>query len=111
MPFGEVLQTRRKRRNLSQLVLADSLGVHRNTIGAWERGTWLPGTRGIVADLAKRLGLDDKETEQLMEAALFYTGRDSIAITGHKTPCGDIEASVEINGTLYQGILYPRETI
>lgn len=71
LPFGELLQTLRKRQKLCQQALADKLGVHRNTISAWECGNWLPDTRGIVADLAKQLSLDSNETEQLIEAALF----------------------------------------
>lgn len=70
-PFGELLQALRKRRHLGQQALADKLGVHRNTISAWERGEWLPGTRGIVVELGGVLRLDGNEAAKLMEAALF----------------------------------------
>src|SRR5689334_6090050 len=68
--FGEVLQRFRKRRGLPQHLLAEKLGVHRNTIGKWERGDCLPDTRGSVLELARHLGLNEQETQQLLEASL-----------------------------------------
>ena len=53
--FGESLQTLRKQKKIHQQLLADKLGVHRNTIGAWERGDRLPDSKGIVFELAKDL--------------------------------------------------------
>ena len=88
--FGELLQTLRKQKKIRQQPLAEKLGVHRNTIGAWERGDRLPDTRGIVLELARHLGLDEDETHLLLEASLtglalywlvpyqrnpFFTGR------------------------------------
>ncbi len=96
--FGELLQTFRKQKKIRQQVLADKLGVHRNTIGAWERGDRLPDTKGIVLELAKQLGLNGDETRQLLEASLtalssywhvpyprnpFFTGRHAFLETLH----------------------------
>ncbi len=68
--FGDLLRIFRKRKGLSQQDLAQSLQVHRNTIGAWERGDRLPDTRGVVLEIAQRMELDDADTLQLLEASL-----------------------------------------
>jgi tetratricopeptide (TPR) repeat protein/transcriptional regulator with XRE-family HTH domain len=68
--FGALLQTLRKQKKIGQQPLADRLGVHRNTIGAWERGDRLPDTRGMVLELANVLQLDDEATRRLLEASL-----------------------------------------
>ncbi|GHO65612.1 hypothetical protein KSC_045040 [Ktedonobacter sp. SOSP1-52] len=92
-PFGEVLQTLRKKKKIAQQVLAEKLGVHRNTISAWERGERLPDTKGMVAELATQLRLDDQQTRLLLEASLtavspywcvpyqrnyYFTGREAL---------------------------------
>ncbi|EFH86219.1 FxSxx-COOH system tetratricopeptide repeat protein [Ktedonobacter racemifer] len=92
-PFGEVLQTLRKKKKIAQQVLAERLGVHRNTISAWERGERLPDTKGMVAELATQLRLDDQQTRLLLEASLtavspywyvpyqrnyYFTGREAL---------------------------------
>src|SRR5579884_1736870 len=71
--FGELLKAFRKRRRLRQEELAARLGVHRNTIGAWERGDRLPDTRGMIQEAAHHLRLDEQETRQLLEASLLAT--------------------------------------
>jgi tetratricopeptide (TPR) repeat protein len=91
--FGELLKTYRKRTRLTQKQLAQQLGVHANTISSWELGTYLPDTRGLVLELARRLALDGQETRHLLEASLtalsphwlvplprnpFFTGREEI---------------------------------
>src|SRR5215469_1122151 len=69
-PFGDLLQQLRKRKKINQQQLAERLGVHRNTIGGWERGDRLPETKGMVLELATQLALDEQETHQLLEASL-----------------------------------------
>src|SRR5215469_192930 len=69
-PFGELLHELRKRKKINQQQLADGLGVHRNTIGGWERGDRLPETKGMVLELARHLSLNEQETRQLLEASL-----------------------------------------
>lgn len=91
--FGEVLKILRKKKKLTQRQLAARLGVHYNTIWAWERGDYLPDTKGIILELAQQLGLDDAETRQLLESSLtalssrwsvpyqrnpYFTGREMI---------------------------------
>lgn len=55
---------------VGQQQLADQLDVHRNTIGAWERGDRLPATRGLVLEVARCLQLEKQETSRLLEASL-----------------------------------------
>lgn len=68
--FGDVLKALRKSKKISQQHLADKLGVHRNTIGAWERGDNLPDGKGMILELARILQLDQRETRHLLEASL-----------------------------------------
>lgn len=91
--FGSVVKKFRTRRGATQQQLAEQLGIRRNTVGSWERGDFLPQSKGTVLELARRLRLDDKETYQLLEASLtalapywsvplprnpFFTGREKI---------------------------------
>ncbi len=91
--FGELLTTLRKQHHISQNELAAKLDIHRNTIGNWERGTYLPESKTLVLELAKHLHLNEYETRQLLEASLtaaspywlmpyqrnpFFTGRDEV---------------------------------
>jgi tetratricopeptide (TPR) repeat protein/transcriptional regulator with XRE-family HTH domain len=102
--FGEMLKTLRKRQRLTQQVLANRLGVHRNTIGIWERGDFLPETKGMVLELARHLHLSEPETRDLLEASLtglspawnvpyarnpFFTGREEILETLHQRLSGE----------------------
>lgn len=95
--FGAVLKGFRTRRKLTQQTLAEKLGVRRNTIGSWERGDFLPQSKGVVLELARHLHLDDEEIRQLLEASLilapywlvplrrnpYFTGREEILETIH----------------------------
>lgn len=69
-PFGDLLKAGRRRQKLTQRQLAARVGVHGNTLWAWERGNYLPTTRGLVLELARQLHLDGAETRQLLEASL-----------------------------------------
>src|SRR5690348_11912735 len=101
--FGEVLKTFRKRKRMSQRDLAARVGVHRNTIGFWEQGNYLPDGKSIVLELASHLGLNESETHQLLEASLtalppywsvpsrrnpFFTGREHLLHQMHEQLCG-----------------------
>ncbi len=98
--FGELLTTLRKQHHISQNELADKLDVHRNTIGNWERGSYLPESKTLVLELARHLHLNEHETQRLLEASLtaaspywlmpyqrnpFFTGRDSVLQQLHST--------------------------
>ena len=91
--FGSMLKEFRTRRGATQQQLAEQLGMRRNTVGGWERGNFLPQSKGTVLELAKHLYLDEQETRQLLEASLaapashwsvpfprnpFFTGREEI---------------------------------
>ena len=69
--FSYMVKSLRKQRNLTQQELAARLGVHRNTIGAWEKGEYLPESKTIVLELARILKLDDRETHYLLETSLI----------------------------------------
>jgi tetratricopeptide (TPR) repeat protein/DNA-binding XRE family transcriptional regulator len=91
--FGDILKAYRKRRKISQQELASRLNVHRNTIGVWERGDFLPESKTMILELAKQLCLNELETRRLLEASLtaitpywnvpyqrnpFFTGREQL---------------------------------
>lgn len=115
--FGDLLKTFRKRRKISQRVLATKLGVHYNTIWGWERGDYLPDTRGMVLELANILDLETQERVQLLEASLmalsthwliplqrnpFFMGRDDVLHQLHyilnKEDMGIHHRSCTLNG-------------
>ena len=91
--FGSVLHSLRAREGMTQSELARQLHVHRNSVGAWERGDYLPDLT-TVHEIARVLFLDEAATDQLFIAhsarspqvmpwnlpALrnpFFTGRES----------------------------------
>jgi len=91
--FGALLKTIRRRRHLTQQVLAEAIGVHRSTFVRWEQGDYLPESKTMMLELARHLHLDDQETRQLLEASLttltphwsvpsprnpYFTGREEI---------------------------------
>lgn len=69
--FGDLLRGFRRREGLSQETLADTLGVHRNSISDWERDQYLPRTRQMVLDLSEALNLDQSDTDRLLRAAEY----------------------------------------
>jgi transcriptional regulator with XRE-family HTH domain len=96
--FGALLSSYRKGRHVTQQRLAAAVGVGRNTIGRWERGDFLPESKGMVLELARHLHLDDQESRHLLEASLialspswsvplprnpFFTGREGILEAVH----------------------------
>lgn len=101
-PFGALLKVFRKRRHLTQQQLAEAIGLHRNTIGRWEEGSFLPESKTLVLELAPHLGLDEHEASQLLEASLlapapvwsvpsprnpFFTGREETLAALHAHLC------------------------
>jgi transcriptional regulator with XRE-family HTH domain len=56
-PFGQFVGARRQELRLSRGALADTLGVSRGTIGAWELGYRVPGTTQLPR-LAAALSVD-----------------------------------------------------
>lgn len=106
-PFGDLLKAHRKRAKITQRQLAEKVGVHYNTVWAWECGEHLPDTRGLVLELARHLRLNDQETRLFLEASLtalspywhmpylrnpFFTGRADLLRQLHDALCHDQDA-------------------
>src|SRR5262245_15278927 len=96
--FSTLLKTFRKRRRLPQQQLAEAVGVHRSTIGRWERGDVLPASKAQILTLGRHLRLNDQEARSLLEASLtalapswyvplprnpYFTGREEILSALH----------------------------
>jgi transcriptional regulator with XRE-family HTH domain len=90
--FGALLKAFRTCHHLTQQ-LAEAIGVHRNAIGRWEQGDFLPAHKNMVLELARRLHLDEQESRCLLQASFtvlaphwmlplprnpFFTGREQI---------------------------------
>ena len=101
-PFGELLKHYRKGKKVTQRQLAEKLGIHYNSVWAWERGDHLPETKGMVLEIARQLRLNDQDTRHLLEASLtavspywaipyprnrFFTGRDELLKDLHNLLC------------------------
>src|SRR6266700_4304907 len=67
--FGELLRAFRKRSGLTQQQLATEVGVHRNAIGRWELGDFLPENKRMVLELTRLLKLNALEARQFLEAS------------------------------------------
>lgn len=116
LPFGELLKTFRRRQRLSQQALAEQMGVHRNTIGSWEQGNYLPDSKGSVLELAFQLNLSEAETRQLLEASLtgisthwsvfsrrnpFFTGREHLLRQLHEQLSSGKDVALTPSSALY----------
>jgi tetratricopeptide (TPR) repeat protein/DNA-binding XRE family transcriptional regulator len=92
--FGSVLHGLRERERIKQGELARQLNVHRNTVGAWERGDYLPDLT-TVHEIARLLYLSEDDADRLFAAHssrspqivpwnlpslrnLFFTGREEL---------------------------------
>ncbi len=91
-------------REISQQELAEQVGVHRNTIGGWERGDYLPAHVDVLA-IIKALNLEGGEKDEFLRSRyeygraetpsassfsdfphprnLFFTGRDNALASLH----------------------------
>lgn len=91
--FGDLLKIYRKQQGFTQQQLARKLDLHQNTVGAWERGDYLPATRGMILEIARCLHLHEADALRLLEASLlvamfdwglpsprnpFFTGRQEL---------------------------------
>src|SRR5690242_12995442 len=114
--FGDTLKHFRRRKRLSQQALAERLGVHRNTIGSWEQGNYLPDSKGSVLELASQLDLNEAETRQLLEASLtglsahwsvltrrnpFFTGQQELLRDRHEQLGSSREVALTSSSALY----------
>ena len=88
--IGKFIQTIRKEKNLTQVELADKLGVSDRAISKWENGRGLPDFE-YIQDLCKELDItfnefiageriEDKDTETKLEENLTTAYKDSIKI-------------------------------
>lgn len=97
--FGALLKSFRERKKFTQQQLATAIGIHRNTIGRWEQGDFLPENKGIVLEIVQKLHLSNQEGRQLLEASFtapaplwnvpyrrnpFFTGRKEYLETLHQ---------------------------
>ena len=96
--FGEMVRTFRRRENLTQETLADTLGVHRNSISDWERSAYRPRSREMVLYLSEALALDPADTDQLLLAAHYPSAYNSQASIDYSwsVVASDIGASDEL---------------
>lgn len=75
MDLKDTLRDRRKRQGLSQIELAEALGISRQTVSKWETGTALPSAENLMA-LGKLYGvsvdalLNGAAAEPVQEAVL-----------------------------------------
>ena len=74
--FSELLKQFRVRERLNQHELAKRVEVHRNTIVAWEQGSYLPKTRPRVLELAQALHLNEQDTEKLFQASFLSSAEE-----------------------------------
>ena len=115
MLLEKLLTALRKQHRISQNELAAKLDVHRNTIGNWERGSYLPESKTLVLELARHLHLNEHETRRLLEASLtatspywlmpyqrnpFFTGRDNVLQQLHSTLVHERRATLSQSYTL-----------
>ena len=86
--FAELLHRLRKRARLTQQALAERMGAHRNTVGLWERGEYLPETLTSVLELARVLQLSEADQRLLVEhhIAVMLRHVPSAAIAPHDIP-------------------------
>jgi len=79
MKFGDKLREQRKKQGLSQVALADALGVGRTTIINYENGKSYPQDRKAYYELAKFFALDVNyfltEDEHFLTAAAELYGK------------------------------------
>ena len=71
-PFGDVLRQFRGRARISQRELAELVDVHRNTVGGWERGDYLPAH----ADVLKLIEVLRLEGEDKNEVSRCFVVRN-----------------------------------
>jgi transcriptional regulator with XRE-family HTH domain len=74
MKFGEKLREQRKARNLTQVELAETLGIARRTLISYETGTRYPHDRSVYSKFADFFSIDvnyflTEDEEFLTEAA------------------------------------------
>lgn len=65
--LGEVLKEHRLRREMTQEFVAETLGVSRQAVSKWERGTSVPSTSHLIA-LAKLYGVSSEELQKSVKA-------------------------------------------
>src|SRR5690606_38990410 len=75
MSLGQQMAQARKRITMTQDQMADHLGVHRNTVGRWERGLEGPGF-DVVVRLAGASGWPHSLFERAMATNLPRDGPD-----------------------------------
>ena len=70
-PFGDVLRQFRGRARISQRELAELVDVHRNTVGGWERGDYLPAHADVLK-LIEVLRLEGEDKNEFLHSRYGY---------------------------------------
>src|SRR6266705_2663950 len=102
--FGPTLDYFCERQGITLKELADQMGVSRNTIGNW-KGRGKPPNQEITVKLAKKLNLDEDETDTLLASAQYAPKYKKSEITP-STQYGDVRAKhivvdhLEVRGDL-----------
>jgi len=77
--FGTQFRLARERRHLTQLQVADILGVDRKTVDNWEHDRTYPRNRtGAIYEWAPELAKDSDPKEERLRAALDELREDSL---------------------------------
>ena len=75
-PFGDMLKQFRGRSRVSQQELADLVEVHRNTVGGWERGDYLPAHADVLK-LIEVLDLEGEDKNEFLRSRYGYVSVES----------------------------------
>src|SRR6266702_965645 len=75
-PFGDMLKQFRGRSRVSQQKLADLVEVHRNTVGGWERGDYLPAHADVLK-LIEVLDLEGEDKNEFLRSRYGYVSVES----------------------------------
>jgi transcriptional regulator with XRE-family HTH domain len=82
--YGARLRAHRERKGLSANALARAVGRHPTLLARTEAGTRAPDDETEVLALARALGLDEAERDELLLAAGFWPG--AFLALGHADP-------------------------
>jgi len=80
--LGNYLQNARREAGISGEVLAEHLGISRQTVSHWERGISMP-QKERLGDIAIKIGVDLEELRGVYDTNNIYTRRDIDAFSSY----------------------------